>query len=61
MTENFIILIVFILALGYLGNLFKKSFLTPDDAGCAKGCSPKCTAQKSSVKPLPIIEKTPKN
>jgi len=37
MLENIIILLIFIGACGYLGNLFRQSFFSK--SSCSKGCS----------------------
>jgi FeoB-associated Cys-rich membrane protein len=36
--ENFIIILIFVLAVIYLGNLVYKNFNPKNKAGCAKGC-----------------------
>ena len=36
MTENLIILVLFCTALGYVGNMVRKNFISKK--GCAKGC-----------------------
>ena len=36
--ENLIIILIFLLAIVYLGNLVYKNFNPKNKAGCAKGC-----------------------
>ena len=36
--ENLIIILIFVLAITYLGNLVYKNFNPKNKSGCAKGC-----------------------
>jgi hypothetical protein len=53
MVENVLILLLFLGALAYLGNLVRKAFRRNTAAGCPKGCGT-CAAQQKMKKPTAL-------
>jgi hypothetical protein len=49
MVENLLILLIFLGALAYLGNLARKAFSPKTAAGCPKGCGT-CAAAEAAKK-----------
>ena len=54
MVENLIILLLFVGALAYLGNLARRAFSRKTAAGCPKGCGT-CAAAEQKLKHPPTL------